>query len=241
VNAGSNLLQAFSDEATLAVEFLAIEVLSTWVVQPYDWAGNPMLGRLPGAVAMLSALPASGAFIMLLAMALLLQALQSLAQFASSVSVGYFSARCVALVKARIHSQVLSFSFPCASRYKVGNLTNYAGSGPLAVRTQIEAYSGLLVGVLMMLTYILVLVVISPWLVLAVEGDQIGGDRLTCSQLQLVQAGHVEPVLTIETAGGDAHSPIGTDVGLVRGVSNGVVGEPHDAIYGTGESAALAA
>jgi len=67
VNAGSNLVQAFSDEATLAVEFLAIEVLSTWVVQPYDWAGNPMLGRLPGAVAMLSALQASGAFVLLLA------------------------------------------------------------------------------------------------------------------------------------------------------------------------------
>jgi hypothetical protein len=71
-------------------------------------------------------------------------------------------------VKARIHSQVLSFSFPCASRYKVGNPTNYAGSGPVAVRNQIDAYSGLLVGLLMMLTYILVLVVISPWLLLEV-------------------------------------------------------------------------
>ena len=112
MNEGSNLLQAFSDEATLAVEFLAIEVLSTWVEQLYDWAGNPMLGRLPGAVAMLSALQASGAFVLLLAVAMLLQALQSLAQLARSVSLGYFAARCTALVKARIHSQVLSFSCP---------------------------------------------------------------------------------------------------------------------------------
>ena len=67
MNEGSNLLQAFSDEATLAVEFLAIEGLSTWIVQPYDWAGNTILGRLPGAVAMLSALQASGAFVLLLA------------------------------------------------------------------------------------------------------------------------------------------------------------------------------
>ena len=65
----------------------------------------------------------------LLAVAVLLQALNSLAQFVSSVSVGYFAARCTAQVKARIHSQVLSFSFPCASGYKVGNLTNYAGNG----------------------------------------------------------------------------------------------------------------
>ena len=72
------------------------------------------------------------------------------------------------LVKARIHSQVLSFIFPCASRYKVGKPTNYAGSGPVAVRNQIDAYSGQLVGLLMMLTYILVLVLISPWLLLVV-------------------------------------------------------------------------
>ena len=82
--------------------------------------------------------------------------------------VGFFAARCTPLVKARIHSQVLSFIFPCASRYKVGNPTNYAGSRPVAVGNQIEAYSGLLVGLLMMVTYILVLVLISPWLLLVV-------------------------------------------------------------------------
>jgi hypothetical protein len=43
---------------------------------------------------------------------MLLPALQSLAQLARSVSLGYFAARCTALVKARIHSQVLSFSCP---------------------------------------------------------------------------------------------------------------------------------
>jgi ATP-binding cassette subfamily B protein/subfamily B ATP-binding cassette protein MsbA len=124
VNAGSNLLQAFSDGASLAVVFLAVEALSAPVTQTYNWAGNPILGRLPGAVALLSALPASGAFVLLLSVAVLLQALQSLAQLASSVSVSYFAARCTALVKASINSQVLSFSIPCASRYKVGNPTN---------------------------------------------------------------------------------------------------------------------
>jgi hypothetical protein len=36
VNAGSNLLQAFSDAATLAVVFLAVEALSASVAQPYN-------------------------------------------------------------------------------------------------------------------------------------------------------------------------------------------------------------
>ena len=58
MNAGSNLLQAFSDGATLAVVFLAVEALSAPVTQTYNLAGNPILGRLPGAVALLSALPA---------------------------------------------------------------------------------------------------------------------------------------------------------------------------------------
>ena len=134
MNAGSNLLQAFSDGATLAVVFLTVEALSAPIAQPDNWAGNPILGRLPGADAILSVLPTSGAFVLLLAVAVLLQALQSLAQLASSVSVGYFAARCTALVKERIHSQVLSFSIPYASRYKLSNPTNYAGSGPVAVR-----------------------------------------------------------------------------------------------------------
>ena len=48
---------------------------------------------------MLSALLASGAFVLLLAVAVLLQALQRLAQLANSVSVAYFAARCTGLVK----------------------------------------------------------------------------------------------------------------------------------------------
>lgn len=36
MNAGSNLLQAFSNGATLAVVFLAVEALSASVAQPYN-------------------------------------------------------------------------------------------------------------------------------------------------------------------------------------------------------------
>lgn len=170
VNVGGSLVEALSEGATLAVVFLAVEALSAPLTQPFNWADKPILGRLPGAVDVLTALPASGAFVLLLAVAVLLQALQSLARFVSSVSVGYFAARCNALVKAHIHSQVLQFSFPCASGYKVGDLANHAGTGPVAVETQINAISSLLVSVLMGLTYIIVLVRVSPLLLLAVGG-----------------------------------------------------------------------
>ena len=168
LNLGSSLVEAFTEGATLAVVFLAVEVLSAPADTPFNWTSNPIMSRLPAAANWLNGLLATGVFATLLALAVLLQALQSLTRFLSQVSVGYFAARCKALVTARIHSQVLSFSFPCASGYKVGDLTDYAGQGPEAIRIQIEQGSQLLVGVLLIATYLAVLVGISPWLLLAV-------------------------------------------------------------------------
>lgn len=183
LNLGSSLVEAFTEGATLAVVFLAVEVLSAPAGSPFNWASNPILSRLPAAANWLNGLPTTGVFASLLALAVLLQALQSLTRFLNLVSVGYFAARCKALVTARIHSQVLSFSFPCASGYKVGDLTDYAGNGPEAIRIQIEAGSQLLVGVLMIATYLAVLVGISPWLLLAVL---LMGGMITMVQKQLL-------------------------------------------------------
>ncbi len=183
LNLGSSLVEAFTEGATLAVVFLAVEVLSAPAVTPFNWASNPILSRLPAAANWLNGLPTTGVFPSLLALAVVLQALQSITRFLSQVSVGYFAARCKALVTARIHSQVLSFSFPCASGYKVGDLTDHAGNGPEAIRIQIEVSSQLLVGVLLIATYLAVLVGISPWLLLAVL---VMGGLITMVQKQLL-------------------------------------------------------
>jgi len=167
LNLGSSLVEASTEGATLAVVFLAVDVLSA-PAAGLDWATSPLVAWWPAAATWLNGLPATAVFLSLLALAVLLQALQSLSRFFNQVSVGYFAARCNALVTARIHSQVLSFSFPCASVYKVGDLTNHAGSGPVAICLQIELTSTLLVGVLLIATYLVVLVGISPWLLLAV-------------------------------------------------------------------------
>lgn len=167
LNLGSSVVEAFSEGATLGVVFLAVKVLAVPAGTPFDWARNPLVGWWPVAVDWLNGLPATGVFASLLGLAVLLQALQSLTRFVSQVSVSYFSARCRALVTAQIHSQVLSFSFPCASAYRVGDLTDYAGQGPEAIRQQIELSSKLLVGFLLIFTYLVVLVGLSPWLLLA--------------------------------------------------------------------------
>jgi subfamily B ATP-binding cassette protein MsbA len=168
LNLGSSLVEAFSEGATLAVVFLAVQVLSAPPGTPFSWTSNPLVGSMPAIANWLNGLPATTVFLSLLALAVVLQAMQSITRFLNQVSVGYFTARCKALVTARIHSQVLSFSFPCASGYKVGDLTNYASAGPPALRQQIELTSGLLMGALLSLTYLAVLVGISPWLLVAV-------------------------------------------------------------------------
>jgi subfamily B ATP-binding cassette protein MsbA len=183
VNLGSSVLEALSEGATLAVVFLAVEVLAAPEGTKFNWATNPVVAWWPVAASRLNALPPTTMFISLLALAVLLQALQSLGRFANNVSVGYFSAECLARVTARIHSQVLSLSFPCASGYKVGDLTDYANQGPAAIRIQIEQSGQLLVLLLLSATYLAVLVGISPWLLLAVA---LLGGLITLLQKRLL-------------------------------------------------------
>jgi ATP-binding cassette subfamily B protein/subfamily B ATP-binding cassette protein MsbA len=168
VNLGSSLIEALSEGATLAVVFLAVQVLAAPEGSPFNWASNPVVAWWPAAASWLNALEPTALFISLLALAVLLQGLQSLGRYANKVSVGYFAAECTARVTAQIHTQVLSLSFPCASGYKVGNLTDYASQGPEAIRIQISQSGQLLVLLLLSATYLAVLVGISPWLLLAV-------------------------------------------------------------------------
>jgi len=168
LNLGSSLVEAFTEGGTLAVVFLAVKVLSAPDSAPLSSPSNPLLSWAPAAASRLNSLPSTALFLGLLVLAVLLQALQSLTRYLNQVSVGYFAARCRALVTSRIHNQLLSLSFPCASGYKVGDLTDYASQGPEAIRQQIELSSTLLVSALLSSTYLAVLVRISPWLLLAV-------------------------------------------------------------------------
>ena len=72
LNLGSSLVEAFTEGATLAVVFLAVEVLSAPASTPFNWASNPIVGRLPATANWLNGLPATGVFASLLALAVLL-------------------------------------------------------------------------------------------------------------------------------------------------------------------------
>ena len=168
VNLSSSVVEAFSEAATLGLVFLAVQVLSAPPGMSFNWATNPLVGRWRASAAWLNGVPAMTQFLCILGLALLVQALQSFTKYLNLLSVGYFAARCRAVVTAQIHTQVLSMSFPCASGYKVGDLTDYATQGPEAIRTQIEQISYLLVGLVLMATYLASMVAISPWLLVGV-------------------------------------------------------------------------
>ena len=153
------VVAAFSEGLTLAIIFLLVDVLT----------GDSIASDVPSLwlASRLELLPTSVLASLLMATAVLAQGLQSLMRYGNKVCVGYFAARCRASITALIHRQVLSFSFPCSSNYKVGELTAFARTAPLAVQVQIETLSDLAVSLLMALVYLLVLLRISPWLLLA--------------------------------------------------------------------------
>lgn len=168
LNLGSSVVEAFTEGATLAVIFMAVESLTAPQDQLFSSSRLRLIGSWLPVIGWLNSLPTTSLFLGLLALAVLLQALQSLTRYLNQMSVGYFAARCVAKVTALIHQQVLSFSFPCASGYKVGDLTNHAANGPVAVQAQVEYTGALGVSLLMIATYLAVLARISPWLLLSV-------------------------------------------------------------------------
>jgi len=153
-----DLGRALLEGASLAVVFLAVEVVS----------GDQVLAALPRW------LPAGGLrlglprlFVALILVALALKVVQVLLHYLSSVSVGYLSARCSRRIQALIHQRILAFSFGHAGGYRVGDLTELAAAGPSVVDLQITAFHHLATLALMGLAYLVVLLSLSPWLLLA--------------------------------------------------------------------------
>jgi ATP-binding cassette subfamily B protein/subfamily B ATP-binding cassette protein MsbA len=178
-----NLLQAAAEGATLGVVFLAVDLLSKPAGNTIEWSSKGFLGSLPQLAAGLNAMPRNELFLLLLGLAVLLKLLQSLAMYLGSLAMGYYSARTFSRLMAMIHSHILSFSFACASRYRVGDLLYVAGAGPGAVMNEINIVSAITLTILMMFTYLVVLLSLSPWLLVAAL---VMGGLLSLVQQQLL-------------------------------------------------------
>jgi ATP-binding cassette subfamily B protein/subfamily B ATP-binding cassette protein MsbA len=152
------LVLALSEGLTFAVIFQAARLLSS--------GGGAVAVALPGPLAplgrSLGALPVGTQFALLLGCAVGLQALMSLARYGGGVSSGWFAARCQRRLAPAIHRHLLSLSYACASRYRVGDLVNRTTLAPLAVQVQLEEGSLLLSNLLLVGVYLAVLLLLSP-------------------------------------------------------------------------------
>jgi subfamily B ATP-binding cassette protein MsbA len=165
-NMGSGILVALSEGATIGVIFLAVGLLTN----PNDyerWQNSNLLAHLPVLQNWLGNASTTTLFVALMSLAVALQAINSLCRYINNVSGAYFGSRIMAKITSVIHSQVLKLDFPCASSYRVGELTYYANSGPSAIRSQINVIADLVLNTLMAFGYLFVLVSLSPWLLFA--------------------------------------------------------------------------
>lgn len=160
----SSLVLALSEGLTFAVIYQAARLLSG--------GGAPVLLNLPGPLAplgqVLSVWPAGSQFGLLLACAVGLQTLMSLARYGNGVSAGWFAARCQRRVSPEMHRYLLSLSYGCASRYRVGDLANRVTLAPMTVQIQLQEGGHVLTNMLLMGVYLVVMLLLSPWLSLVV-------------------------------------------------------------------------
>ncbi|MFM7237583.1 MAG: ABC transporter ATP-binding protein [Cyanobium sp.] len=179
----SSLLQAACEGLTLGVMFLAVEVLSKPATSLVDLASKPLFKGLPQASEFLNSLTSFQAFTYLLTLAVLLKLLQAAGMYLGGVANGYFGNRVSRRITSMLHSQILDYTFSCASRYRVGDLQYVNNAGPGAVVSEINNFNGIFLTILLLFTYLLVLLRLSPWLLIAAVG--LGGISMIVQKVLL--------------------------------------------------------
>lgn len=159
INLLTNLLSALLEGSTLGVIYLAVSLLS-------EGSQNQQLSPVLETLLSIVPLPTGLLFLALLGGAVILQALLALCNYGNKVSADYLSARAQPQVTGRVFEQIMSFSFACASHYKIGDLVMFAGNAALTVNNQIQILNGLVVNLTFNLVYAAILVSLSPLLAL---------------------------------------------------------------------------
>ncbi len=113
-------------------------------------------------------------FVTLVAIACGAQVLQSLATYTGKLSARMMNARVQAQLQETIFAQIMRFSFPFASSYKVGDLISYVNEAAETVKVQIRTVNILISSGLTAAVYIGALLLISVRLSLISAGIGLG-------------------------------------------------------------------
>jgi ATP-binding cassette subfamily B protein/subfamily B ATP-binding cassette protein MsbA len=170
VNILCSLLNAAIEGLTFGLMFMAVKVLSRPDANSLGISNQRFIEWFPGVARWLNSITSFQAFSLLIAAAVVLKLLQGLVLYLGSVSLGYFANRVSRKLTSVLHTQILSYTFSCASRYRIGELQYINSSGPSSIINEITTYNGLFITILMLLTYLVVLVRLSPWLLIAALG-----------------------------------------------------------------------
>jgi ATP-binding cassette, subfamily B, bacterial MsbA len=159
VNLLSNLLGALLEGSTIGVIYLAIALISKG---PDSQTLSPTLKQFLS----IFPLPTEVLFVGLLGSAVVLQALLALCNYSNNVTAVYLSAKAQPQVTGRVFEQIMSFSFACASQYKIGDLVMFATNASSTVYELIQILNGLVVNLIFNIVYAVILVQLSPLLAL---------------------------------------------------------------------------
>ena len=183
INFISSIFEALTEGATLGIIFLAVQLLTN--SGSISWHSKTLSGFLAWMPDLTQQFSPKYLFLILLLAALVLQALQSLSKYINSVTAGLFGSRVNTVITSIIHSQILSLTYACASRYRVGDLMNTVSTSPRAVEAQISQISAISVNIVLAICYLVILLSLSPWLLL---GAIVLGIALTKFQSKLIPA-----------------------------------------------------
>ena len=150
----SNLLGAFLEGSTFGVIYLALQVLEKGSLNHID--------QLQWLAPFLEGWGKEQLFISLIVLAIFMQFLRSGLTYFGSVNSSFLSIQVGMQMKEYVFGRILAMSFPCSSAYKIGDLNAYVLHAQGAVTLEFNLWNQLLINTIIVISYVFVLVSISP-------------------------------------------------------------------------------
>lgn len=142
INFNANVLASAFEGSTFGLIFLALSILEN--ERRTNIVENPIIQNT-FLINIFESLSRGQLFVSLIILAILAQILKNLLAYIGAVSSDYLGAKIRVEMTETLFRQIMLFSFPCASTYKVGDLTNYVTQAGGTVTTEVTLYNNLIV------------------------------------------------------------------------------------------------
>jgi subfamily B ATP-binding cassette protein MsbA len=163
INLSSNIISVLLEGGSIGLIYIAASIAApNSNEEVFGKTSIPFINH----IASYSQLSPIKVFVALILGAVVLQCLQSIFAYFNKVATAQISAKAQTFVTKRVFEQIMSLSYSCVSRYKVGDLIMYANDSALAVDRQIEEINSMIVSIAFMLAYSFIIIKLSAFLAL---------------------------------------------------------------------------